>query len=446
MFVSREGLKISGFHGSLMSIVSLLLACGTVFDTTVADEPIPPSTYRQKHFAIGAFWPIFPDNADLDLRLREMAEANFNLVFGPIAGCSPAQLVELCEKNELSVITYALGNGSQLPTGDACWGYRLWDEPATTQFPELRQRAIDIRKRRPGMLDYINLYPNYASEKQLGINPNKGRRAKRAGYDEYVRRFVEQLEPAVLCYDNYPIFKPGPGGLSPRSKIHLDLYIENLDTVRKHALQQKIPFWNYFNAVPYGPHTDPTEGQQRWQIYSSLAYGAKGVLYFTYGTPDTFEFPRGGGLLDRSGRRTNNWYEAQEINASLKHLGPTLMQLTSEAVFRIRPGDDTANLLTGTPIRRIYPADVFGGDPPNDYLVGVFRHRDGRRAVLLTNYRFAFGAWPTVEFNAPAKSILEVDQRTGHEVPALDENPAMEGFQIGLKSGAGRLFLLPSGK
>ena len=198
--------------------------------------------------------------------------------------------------------------------------------------------------------------------------------------------------------------------------------------------------------MPYGPHTDPTEGQQRWQIYSSLAYGAKGVLYFTYGTPDTFEFPRGGGLLDRSGRRTNNWYEAQEINASLKHLGPTLMQLTSEAVFRIRPGDDTANLLTGTPIRRIYPADVFGGDPPNDYLVGVFRHRDGRRAVLLTNYRFAFGAWPTVEFNAPAKSILEVDQRTGHEVPALDENPAMEGFQIGLKSGAGRLFLLPSGK
>ena len=31
----------------------------------------------------------------------------------------------------------------------------------------------------------------------------------------------------------------------------------------------------------FGGKRDPTEAQIRWQVFTSLAYGAKGVLYFT---------------------------------------------------------------------------------------------------------------------------------------------------------------------
>jgi len=84
-----------------------------------------------------------------------------------------------------------------------------------------------------------------------------------------------------------------------------------------------------------------------------------------------------------------------------------------------------------------------GVDPPHDYLVGAFQHEDGRRAVLLNNYRFAFTAWPTVTFDAPAEQVLEVDRWTGEERPVIDDSPGMDGLQLSLLDGGGRLFLLP---
>ena len=84
-----------------------------------------------------------------------------------------------------------------------------------------------------------------------------------------------------------------------------------------------------------------------------------------------------------------------------------------------------------------------GMDPLPDYLIGVFKHADGRRAVMLNNYHFAYTAWPRVEFDVPASQIREVDQKTGREVPVYDDSPNMEGLQISLDAGAGRLFLMP---
>ena len=34
--------------------------------------------------------------------------------------------------------------------------------------------------------------------------------------------------------------------------------------------------------MPFAGHSDPTEAQLAWQIFTSLAYGAKGILYFCY--------------------------------------------------------------------------------------------------------------------------------------------------------------------
>ncbi len=400
--------------------------------------------FEQKDFAIGAFWIIFPDGENLDRRFAEIAEAHFTLVFGPIPGSSPAEFVELAAKHDLAAIVMSRGVApEELPRGEACWGYRVFDEPSATMFPKLKLRSDEILSVYPGKLDYINLFPNYASEKQLGVGELMPRRASPALYEQYVKSYVEQLDPAVISFDHYPLFRPDKDGQSARTINSRKLYYQNLAVVRKYALEREIPFWNYFNAVPFGPHTEPTAAQLRWQIYSSLSYGARGVLYFTYGTPSTFEFPRGGGLIDSTGRRTRSWYDAQRINARIKHLGPTLMQLTSTAVVRVEAHTDAAGALKGTALRNITPLDEFGGDPANDYLVGMFNHEDGRRAVMLTNYRIAYRARPTVEFDISAERVIEVDQRTGKEVMVVDESPRIEGLQVSLDAGEGRLFLLP---
>ena len=42
---------------------------------------------------------------------------------------------------------------------------------------------------------------------------------------------------------------------------------------------------------------DISESQLRWQIYTSLAIGAKGVMYFCYWTPDGNDFLRGQAIM-----------------------------------------------------------------------------------------------------------------------------------------------------
>jgi hypothetical protein len=228
--------------------------------------------------------------------------------------------------------------------------------------------------------------------------------------------------------DHYPMLQP------QADSRHT--YCDNVAVMRKYALQQGIPWWNFFNTMPFGPHFDPTESDLRWQIFTSLAYGAKGVLYFCYWTPLGGEFPKGGAIITAEGRKTRHYEQAKRINAALKNLGPTLMKLTSTAVVRVPPGEPPQELAQ-TPLKSL------DGGPFGDYLLGCFAHEDGRRAVLLCNYDHHHTSWPTVEFDVPAEQVVEVSQETGEEEPVVDDSPAMEGLQLSLDSGAGRLFLLP---
>jgi hypothetical protein len=208
-----------------------------------------------------------------------------------------------------------------------------------------------------------------------------------------------------------------------------------------------IPFWNYFYSMPFNDRLDPTEAQIRWQIFTSVAYGAKGVLYFCYWTPGkgaagAGEFPKGGAVLTAEGLKTRHYEEARRINGELKQLGPTLMKLTSTGVYRVTT-ETNAAALAGSPIRKL--ARV-GGDPVGEFIIGTFRHADGRRAVLIVNDNYSYTAWPTVEFDADPKEVVEVGKATGKAAPAVDDSPELKGFQISFGPGDARLFLLPPAK
>ncbi len=373
--------------------------------------------FVQDRFVI-SFWVAPPAEHQTDARYAEIAEAGFNVVLGGASAAPEAvkKQLALCEKHGLKAIVPVPDRIEQYADGPACWGYLIRDEPSAGDFPGLRKIVDRLRALRPGKLAYINLFPNYANAAQLGTPT----------YDEHVARFVKEVDVDVLSMDHYPMMRPDADGR--------DLYCSNLDVMRKHSLERKIPFWNFFNTMPFGPHADPTEAQLRWQIYTSLAYGAKGVMYFCYWTPQGAEFPRGGAIITAEGRRTRHYDEAKRINHAVRNLGPTLMKLTSAGVYRVPAKADPAKVLAGTPIRAL---------SAGDYLVGVFRHADGRRAVLLNNYDFAYTAWPTVGFDVDRSRVVEVDPATGREVAVLDDSPAMEGLQLSIDAGAGRLFLLP---
>lgn len=399
--------------------VAAALALG---GSTMSVRAQPKVRFQQDRIAIG-FWVDPPADQAMAERYRDIAAANFTLVIGGFGARTPETVREqlrLCEENGLRAVVWRAGlKPEELPDHPACWGYMLRDEPNAADFEALRRDVDAIRAARPGRFGYINLFPNYANEKQLGT----------ASYEEHVRRFVDEVDPDVLSMDHYPMMQPKADGRAG--------YCSNLEVMRTHSLRAGIPFWNFFNTMPFGPHYDPTEHSIRWQIFTSLAYGAKGVLYFCYWTPRGHEFPKGGAILTADGRKTRHYDQARRINAAVKAMGPTLMQLTSTGVTRVSGPAAGPEALQGTPLARL------AGEPAAQYLLGSFRHADGRRAVLLCNYDYLYTTWPTVEFGADLAQVREVSQETGEEIPVVDDSPDLPGLQLSLDAGGGRLFLLP---
>lgn len=415
--------------------------------------------FEQERFVI-SFWFDPPADEKMDIRYKEIAEAHFNLVMGGF-GANTEQTVskqlDLCEKYGMKAIVSLPGyvKGAKegikaeidvkrhegFPDHSACWGYMLRDEPSAKDFPNLAYMVDYLRENRPGKLAYMNLFPNYASPEQLGT----------ASYEEHVTRFVNEVKPEVLCMDHYPYMEPDISSLNLDhtsdwvldkenpliEKITRTGYCENLEVLREVSMKKGIPFWNFFNVMPFGRHSDPTEAQLRWQVYTSIAYGAKGILYFCYQSPSGSHggiFEKGGAILTVDGRQTRHYEEAKRINFAIENLGNTLMNLESTGVYRVMRNDNPNEILKGTCIKEL---------TEGDYVIGEFIHSDGRRAVLINNYSYAYTAWPTVIFDANPEEIIEIDQNSGLETTFIDDSPDMDGLQISLNSGAGRLFLLP---
>jgi hypothetical protein len=382
----------------------------------------PPRHFLQDRFAIG-YWVGPPASEDLHARYREIAEANFTVVIGS-HGMDVAKQLELCREFDLKAIIDP--TGMSLPPNPACWGFTVQDEPKVVQFPQLAKRVEEIRDRRDGTFGYINLFPNYASVSQLGTDT----------YEKYVEQFVREVKPAVLSMDHYPLMRPETDGR--------DAYLANLATMRKYSLEAGIPFWNFFYSMPFNDRLDPSEAQLRWQIFASVAYGAKGVLYFCYWTPGkgaggAGEFPKGGAIITAEGRQTRHYDEARRINAELKNLGPTLLTLTNIGVTRIVTGKDLHEALAPTPLRNITPVP---GDPPAEFVIGTFTGPDGCRAVLILNHSYSFTAWPTVEFDIATSKVLEVSKTTGTMAEVVDDSPELKGLQLSFGAGDARLFIL----
>jgi hypothetical protein len=131
-------------------------------------------------------------------------------------------------------------------------------------------------------------------------------------------------------------------------------YRQNLQLIREKALQRNNkPFWNYFNTLPYQSHRDPSFGELCWQVFTSLTFGAKGVLYFTYwDDPDGQHYGAGNAIITRralpgtynasnanqhGGSRADyvkgpHWYDAKRINSIVLAYGKLLFEPDYELV------------------------------------------------------------------------------------------------------------------
>jgi hypothetical protein len=244
-------------------------------------------------------------------------------------------------------------------------GYFIMDEPGVSDFPALAKAVAAVKKYAPGKLAYINLFPDYATTgppatSQLGMS----------SYTEYLERFVADVHPQMLSYDNYTVQYSG----DLKDRATGASYFRNLLEVRRVAQKHGLPYLQIVASTQILPaHPIPSPANLAVQAYTTLAAGCRGVTWYTY-------YDRGYhyASIDSKGQRTPTWGYLCEVNRQVAALAPVLSKLASTGIyFSAPPPAEGLPLLPGQVIEAV------GSSTP--VMVGEFRSPQGEMYSLLVN-------------------------------------------------------------
>lgn len=196
----------------------------------------------------------------------------------------------------------------------ALYAYYIIDEPSAGQFAALGRLTAYLKEHDPAHLAYINLFPTYATNEQLG---NKGDRV--TAYNEHLKQFIEHVKPSLISYDHYQFAVAGD----------MDQYFLNLSLIRRAALGAGVPFLNIVQACSWTPSMRvPNGDEMRYLLYTSLAYGAEGISYYIYSCAG-----HTGGIAAADGTPTPLYHALKTLNREFAAIARELQPLQSLSVY-----------------------------------------------------------------------------------------------------------------
>jgi hypothetical protein len=191
-------------------------------------------------------------------------------------------------------------------------GYYLRDEPPFGIFDMLgdKVRLIESIDNNPEHFCYINVAGAVVADQGFhGVGGDF--------LTNYLTPFVNKVPQKFMAFNTYPIT------------------VESLDPVNKHAgyrllakgwygvlevflkkyQQSGLPFWTFAVSSAHQSFPAPVTSDLRMEIYTSLAYGAQGIQYFTY-------WSQGGGfyaMVDQWGAKTTVYNVVKEMNEEMQN-------------------------------------------------------------------------------------------------------------------------------
>jgi hypothetical protein len=371
-----------------------------------AIEPVSAQTTQPSPNALelpADFYPILPWDcmhgwyppyaADASKRIESAKESGFTM-----AGFVEAKDLPLCEKLGLKAIlappmddpTPAWGpwrkltdeqidarvrtmvaNGGNSP---ALIGYFLMDEPGTPFFAALGKATAAVKKHAPGKLAYVNLFPSYAT---IGAPDQSQLGAK--SFTEYLERFVAEVKPQLLSYDNYAIQSSDDGLHAPGAAS----YYRDLLDVRRVAHQHGLPWWNIAASAQITPEfPPPSPSNLLLQAYTTLAAGANGLCWYTYlgGYPVA--------PLDAADRPQFIHPFLRAVNRQVQTLGPIMNRMQSTGVYFTSPAPDPSlPVLPGRIMQSVESRASIRklSDAKPAIMVGEFAGDDGADYAMIVN-------------------------------------------------------------
>lgn len=275
-------------------------------------------------------------------------------------------------------------------------GFYLRDEPHASLMPGLGRVAAILRELAPAKTTYVNLFPHRVSRERLGTD-----------YESYVRMLADVVGQKFLSYDNYSLV----GGEM------LDYFYTNLEIIRRLALEKKVPFWNCILANAHFNYMEPSDATFHLQVYATLAYGGRGIQYFTYFTPQIGNYRLG--AIDQFGNKTPTWDMLRRINKQIHALAPTLAGLKSTGVYHYPDVPEQARPLSESRLVESIEMTQRYVRPPaaGRFLVGEFEDGQGRPYFLLVNKDLNHSFQFRVRLRQQGGKLVRVSPYSGREEP-----------------------------
>jgi len=332
--------------------------------------------------------------------VQNLPHARNNRLMGILSpGINPTR--ETSQENADETIRKLMDSIDDPEDRKAVYAIYLRDEPNASLFPQLNVWSNAVKKQ--GVLPYINLYPDYASAEQLGT----------ADYEAHLDRYVEICQPPYISYDNYSLFEGG--------RLDENRFYGNLESVRNKSLEAGIPFWNVILSNAHFAYAEPSDATLAIQVYSTLAYGGRGIGYFTYYTPQVGNYRLA--PIDRFGYRTKTWELMRNINLQIHSLVPVYGTLKSVNVFH------TGTVPRGG--RGLESAQLVESVGGGSLLVGEFVDPAGKPHAMVVNKSMHSSVAFDIQFKEKGRIMLVSSFNKGR-VP-------FTGEQVWLAPGCGAL-------
>ena len=370
---------------------------GSRFITSFTNEYITSDRIK-----IGA-WVNLTDAVFDKNFVERYRQCGFNWMIAHSVGGSDEKTRRLLDYCDLFSVELILGDGAYT---NPAWqtaeyfdrpcfaGTYVTDEPGTDDFDRLAA-ICNKYVEQTGKVPYINLLPMYANAAQLKYGAGA---AAIEYYDsdpdlfkKYCDSFCEKFNVNYICTDIYPL-----NWLNGKRYTYSE-YIESINIIARSAREHNKEFWCCLQTFAWIPSKrTPTEAEFRWQAYSLLSFGCKGLLCWTY-VGYKPEFPS---LLTIDGKRTNAWYDAATVFKEIKLISDAYVQYKNLGAFTVNATDNEPYLKMSQPLKGFKGLkDIYSFNSP--LLVGCFEKEDGYAFTVVNMTELEDVQRAEVEFKLP---------------------------------------------
>ncbi len=377
---------------------------GTPIVTYYAGPPMTDATAQQ--MAEGGWNLVWCTEKELDNVFRHGLRAQ--LTDGLL---TPQTLDDPARKAQLDALI------ARVRKHPALYDYYIVDEPNAAAFPAFGKLVAYLREKDPSHIAYINLFPTYANNDQLGTQGDTV-----TAYKEHLRQFVEVVKPDFISYDHYHFQTEGRDG---------NQYFLNLAMIRQSSLDAGVPFLNIVQACSWHPSMRIPNGDElRWLVYTSLAYGAQGISYYVYSHTG-----HNGAMATLEGTPTVLYHSASVLNREFAAIAAQVQPLRSMGAYHagmIPPG--AAPLPADAVFRLdppVAPMEYTPPQPLQGMLLGCFGKKGKPTHALVVNLDYRQSVTTTV---LGPKKLQVFDPATATWSPAVGAKAV-----VTLPPGGGKL-------